>query len=241
MNPEIENLINMALADGEVTEKERAIILRKAEALGLDRDEVEMILDGKIAIQKKELSYSQSSKENTSNKAGDIKKCPSCGAPVQAFVIKCSDCGHEFSNIEANITIQKLFTMLDELESKRDDKVTTAGVIGGLFKNSIGGGALAQALGGFSPTDKRKREIIASFPVPNTKADILEFLSLAFPKAMSKGNFFTKNNPEYFEHNEYVSVWKSKFEQVIMKARFSMKDDRKTLDEIENYAKQLGI
>jgi hypothetical protein len=33
MNPEIENLINMALADGEV-------ILRKADSLGLDRDEI---------------------------------------------------------------------------------------------------------------------------------------------------------------------------------------------------------
>ena len=33
MHPEIENLINMALADGEVTEKERGIILRKSETL----------------------------------------------------------------------------------------------------------------------------------------------------------------------------------------------------------------
>ena len=39
MHPEIDNLIYMALADGEVTEKERAIILRKAEALGEDKDE----------------------------------------------------------------------------------------------------------------------------------------------------------------------------------------------------------
>ena len=50
MHTEIENLINMALADGEVTEKERAIILRKAESLGIDKDEVEMILDGRIAL-----------------------------------------------------------------------------------------------------------------------------------------------------------------------------------------------
>jgi len=48
MHPEIENLINMALADGEVTEKERGIILRKAEALGLDIEEVEMTLDGRL-------------------------------------------------------------------------------------------------------------------------------------------------------------------------------------------------
>ena len=54
MNPEIENLINMALADGEVTEKERAIILKKADALDLDVDEVEMILDGRIALIVKE-------------------------------------------------------------------------------------------------------------------------------------------------------------------------------------------
>ena len=50
MHPELENLINMALADGEVTEKERGIILRKAETFGFDVDEAEMILDGKIAL-----------------------------------------------------------------------------------------------------------------------------------------------------------------------------------------------
>jgi hypothetical protein len=49
MHPEIENLINMALADGLVTEKEREIILRKADKLALDLDEVEMYLEGKIS------------------------------------------------------------------------------------------------------------------------------------------------------------------------------------------------
>ena len=48
MNPEIEKLINMALADGQVTDKEREIILRKAEKLGLDVDEVEMYLEGRL-------------------------------------------------------------------------------------------------------------------------------------------------------------------------------------------------
>ena len=38
----------MALADGQVTDKEREIILRKAEKLNLDLDEVEMYLEGKI-------------------------------------------------------------------------------------------------------------------------------------------------------------------------------------------------
>lgn len=46
MHPEIERLIEMAISDGHVTEKEREIILRKAEKLGLDVDEVEMYLEG---------------------------------------------------------------------------------------------------------------------------------------------------------------------------------------------------
>jgi hypothetical protein len=48
MNSEIEKLIKMALADGQVTDKEREIILRKAEKLGLDVDEVEMYLEGSL-------------------------------------------------------------------------------------------------------------------------------------------------------------------------------------------------
>ena len=45
MHPEIDKLIEMALADGIVSDKEREIILRKAEKLGLDGDEVEMYLE----------------------------------------------------------------------------------------------------------------------------------------------------------------------------------------------------
>ena len=50
MHPEIDKLIEMALTDGQVTDKEREIILRKAEKLGLDVDEVEMYLEGKIGV-----------------------------------------------------------------------------------------------------------------------------------------------------------------------------------------------
>ena len=38
MHPEIKKLIEMALSDGQVSEKERKIILHKAEKLGLDVD-----------------------------------------------------------------------------------------------------------------------------------------------------------------------------------------------------------
>ena len=53
MNPEIEKLIKLAVADGAITDKERTAILRKAEKLGEDKDEVELILDGELAVAKK--------------------------------------------------------------------------------------------------------------------------------------------------------------------------------------------
>jgi hypothetical protein len=89
MHPDIDNLINMALANGELNEKERTVILRKAETLGMDRDEIEIILDGRV--QQLQVSSSKPTKE----KVGVIKTCPACGANVDAFVNSCKECGYE--------------------------------------------------------------------------------------------------------------------------------------------------
>jgi predicted DsbA family dithiol-disulfide isomerase len=89
MHPEIEKLIDLAIDDGQVTEKEREIILRKADSLGLDKDEIEMILEGKISEKTKK-------NQNVSSKQGVIKKCPHCGAPAKSFTDKCESCGEDF-------------------------------------------------------------------------------------------------------------------------------------------------
>jgi hypothetical protein len=93
MHPQIEKLIELALADGQVTEKERNVILKKAVELGIDTDEVEMVLDGR-------LHQLEASKPKEKEKVGNIKTCPACGASVKAFQIKCDDCGHEFNKKE---------------------------------------------------------------------------------------------------------------------------------------------
>lgn len=46
-------LMEAALADGVVTDKERAIIIKKAVAQGYDPDEVEMMIDGRLAKMKR--------------------------------------------------------------------------------------------------------------------------------------------------------------------------------------------
>ena len=55
MNPELEQLIDLALADGNLTDKKREILNRKAKELNVDQDEFEMVLEGKIFLKQKEL------------------------------------------------------------------------------------------------------------------------------------------------------------------------------------------
>ena len=237
-NEQLEKLIEMALMDGELTEKEKQILFKKAEGMGVDLDEFEMVLEAKLFEKQKSMEQEKPKTKEAapkSDKFGDVKKCPACGSMVQSFQIKCIDCGHEFSNIESNASINKLFEMLNDAENERKDEGMSVGkALGGMFANAYG-------LGGGDKVDSKKKTIISNFPIPTTKDDIVEFLSLAVPKAKTVGNFLTKSQPENKGHNDFVNVWKTKCEQIIMKARFSMKDDKKTLEEIEHYAKQIGV
>lgn len=169
-----------------------------------------------------------------SQKHGDIKKCPSCGAMVTAFATKCSDCGHEFSGIKASNSITKLFEMLDKVALTPD----TSGVFSKFVKKLSGSST-------DSDIERRKKEIITNFPIPNTKEDILEFLAIAIPNAKKRGNFFTSGafntpaNEANRIHNAFVPVWHSKCEQVILKAKLSMAEDKKMLEQIMDYAKEI--
>jgi hypothetical protein len=242
MHPEIETLIQMALADGDVTEKERTIILRKAESLGIDKDEVEMILDGTIALFHKQANPISASR---SNKQGDIKKCPACGGAVKSFNAKCSECGHEFRNVEVNTSIKFFSEKLHLIDATVREEYFK----NGLDKTIIPKGPLnsetffqkTPAVIEFeieTSSIEQKINLINSFPIPNTKEEILEFLVMCVPLASVKLGFWDKMQQN---KSKLKKAWLAKAEELIMRARFSMKDDKKTLDEIEYYAKQLGL
>jgi len=236
-NEELEKLIEMALMDGVLTEKEKQILFKKAESFGIDLDEFEMVLEAKLfeKQQSNKKAEAPASAAPKSDKFGDVKKCPACGAMIQSFQTRCPDCGHDYSNIESNASIQKLFKMLNDAENERKDEGLSVGkAIGGVLGKMYG-------IGGGDKINTKKKTIISNFPIPNTKNDILEFLAISLPMAKQKGNFITKENEENKTHNDLVPTWKSKCEQIVLKARFSMKEDKKTLDEINHYAKELGI
>lgn len=232
---QLEKLVDLAIADGELTEKEKQILFKKAEAKGIDLDEFEMVLEARLYEKQKHNTQAPpvvpvppmpavapvQAQAPTSNKAGDVKKCPACGAVIEAFNTNCLYCGHEFRNVEANNSIQRLFEMLNQVEESKEEPTSLRGMFTAAWDED-------RVL-------SKKKTIIQNFPVPNTKEDIIEFLTLALPLAKKPGFF---SDPERVQ---MYPVWKAKCEQIILKARFSMKNDPETLAEINAYGKELGI
>ncbi len=111
MHPEIEKLIDLALADGQITEKERNVILKKAAELGVDADEVEMTIDGRLH----QMQATQT--KPTKEKVGNIKTCPACGASVKAMALICSGCDHEFNQGVKSDLLNSMITEIGRLDA----------------------------------------------------------------------------------------------------------------------------
>ena len=113
-NPELEGLIDAALADGMLTEKEKQILFKKAQAMGVDLDEFEMVLDARLVKLKKAEQEKAASSAPKSNKLGDVKKCPACGAMVQSYQGVCPECGYAFEGMDANSAVKELSSLLQK-------------------------------------------------------------------------------------------------------------------------------
>lgn len=186
-NEKIENLIKAALADGVLTEKEKQVLFKNAQAQGIDLDEFEMVLDAKLVeLQKAEKTAKSAPK---SDKYGSVRKCPACGAIVGAFKGVCPECGFEFNEVDANLSSKKLYELLSKEKF----------------------------------TDK-KQQIIETFPLPNTKADLLEFLTALKPRIMDTSS-------------DFAGAYYKKYEECIEKAKVSFADDQQILPFINDFIK----
>lgn len=173
-NEKIEALIKAALADGELTEKEKQILFRRAQEQGIDLDEFEMVLDARLV----ELKKSEQTAAPKSNKFGDVKKCPICGAIVSAGFAACKECGYAFVSVESASSIKLLYEELKKEDNKNYEKgfdvLSILGSSSGEHQIKL---KKAQA----------KATIIRNFPVPNAKSDLLELLSGIHMQANPRG------------------------------------------------------
>ena len=71
-NEKLETLITAALADGVLTDKEKNLLFKKAETMGIDRDEFELVLEGRLAKRKKEMEAQAPQAAKPAKKEGAI-------------------------------------------------------------------------------------------------------------------------------------------------------------------------
>ena len=167
---ELEELIDSVLADGVITDQERAVLRKRALACGEDPDEVMIVVDGRLAKMKKGASPAIPATE----KRGNIVKCPHCGAPIEAGAIKCKECGYVFTNVKANNTAKEFAIMLEQ----RIQKVRYDG-----DKTNI----------------NKVNEFIKNYPLPTGKEDLLEFIASLDARRRSKSNYQEAYNAKYQE------------------------------------------
>lgn len=101
----LDDLIKEYLTDGIISEKERAVLLKKAEDLGIDRDEMDLYID---AQQQK----TDQAVDAAANKRRG-KTCPYCGGSIPALTDKCPHCGASITP-EASDELQEIFDKLED-------------------------------------------------------------------------------------------------------------------------------
>lgn len=219
-NEQLENLIDAALADGVLTEKEKQILFKKAQTMGVDLDEFEMVLDARLVKLQKAEQEKAASAAPKSNKYGDVKKCPACGAIVQSYQGVCLECGYAFENVEANSSAKKLADTIAKIKQEtkeREQQLRMKQIESnkgkeGFFSSSAhvsDRGAIKQA--------------IMDFPVPNTKADLIEFITSLKAKTIASEN--------------YNEAYEAKYRECIEKARFLFVNDPVLSKMVEEYDK----
>jgi len=251
LTPELEQLIQYALEDGELTEKERSVLMRKAQEAGIDLDEFEMILNAKLHEAKKNASVAVPPKPSSS-KHGEVRKCPACGAMVSAFTTKCSECGFEFTSVEAVKSANVLFEKLQALEMEKARELAVHEEsknrqLQALSERHNSGGTLTKIFANNGEAQNEERDdlirtmengarqierkyldakinMIKVYAVPNSKEDLLELLSMASSSAYDNDGVI---GPE-------EEVWLQKTDQIYQKIVVCAAGDNVTLNQATN-------
>lgn len=177
---ELENLIQATLEDGVLEEYEKAALVKRAQAEGVDLTEMEIYINSILQKRKRELKEKNDALEEKHEKEkkeaiGPI--CPKCHKQVPPLTLVC-ECGYEFTNQKRAYSMQILSEKLNaiSLTEHEEEEISKA-----------------------APADKdgkrakflasKQINIISTFPVPNTKEDIIDFLSTSISLANKEISF----------------------------------------------------
>lgn len=159
------------------------------------------------------VSVSSPSTERQQEYAGKILKCPNCGETLKSFEVNCPTCGYELRGSRATNSVRELALKLEAVENSRERNPTRS------RRSMFDYNAVLNP--DISKTDEQKATIISTFPIPNTKEDLIEFMVLA-----GSNIDYKSYESDIRTASKVVSdAWKAKLEQAYQKAEVLFKND----------------
>lgn len=242
---ELEELIEAILADGVITDKERAVLYKRAEREGVDIDELEIVLDGRLAKMQSAPRPSTATGAVPPPPPPPVSSAPQGGPAVppppppiptqqpsrpqsvkHGVVNKCPVCGAIVEAgsptcVECGYAFRGLQAnssverLSAMLEEAHQRKVDLE------MKQAQNPTAFLNSFFGRSSNPEwelmtAQKRIIETFPVPTTKDDLIELILFLEPKSKSK--FL---NPNHMISKSY----KIKLDECCMKAKIFFPDD----------------
>lgn len=213
-NEKLEALIEAALTDGVLTAKEKQVLYKKAQALGVDLDEFEMVLNSRLAkIEKEEQKQANANAPKTSYR-GERRTCPNCKALVGELDMRCPYCGYELSGAE-NSTYEKLNNRIDKIHEDFRKQQEIVLKESSYTLGKADGDATDDAKHGLVKSENVAiANAIIATAIPSAKADLFEFATSMYANMVNL-NIYKEVGSAYF----------SKYNEAILKIKLLFKND----------------
>lgn len=188
---------------------------------------------------------------------GVVKKCPSCGSPMQSMDAVCTSCGHSFTKGNTCDSVKEFASRLQEISAvpltENDDErgkltliltmilwlslflsvlLATEGYYLSLLGVPVILAVILLVMPPITTQEQQKIDYITAFPIPNDKESIIEFMMLT--KSFIKDILFISLffSPDSKRTKRMNKVWKKKFQQASAKAKMLLKDDPDSMEKI---------
>ena len=102
---DLTELVEEYLTDGIISSKERDVLLKKAEKMGVNVDEFDLYIDAQQQKVDQSIDAAAKKKRGTT--------CPFCGGPVPQLVDKCPHCG-QFITAQASEELKEILEKLED-------------------------------------------------------------------------------------------------------------------------------
>lgn len=229
LSPRLNSLINAAVADGEISDMERNVLICNAQQEGVSMDEFVMILEARLYEQQQVLRSRQQEADNKQKAAAavnvapipgrpsrpQLRKCPACGEIINDLLTtKCDKCGYDFDHTAEQSTESSWERLAAKIAEEREkDNLRTKSFFEDLLGESL---------------DAKLASVVSVFPVPSGKQDLLDFFTSCAPLADKLGSQLDR-------------AYYAKAQQVLIKARVLLKNEKDLLEQMEEIAKQYKI